>query len=56
MRVFKIEYTIKGIKKTEWIKHSTNTLAIRSILAKLTNFDKQRFELNSVSIVSLKGI
>lgn len=53
MRVFKIDYSVKGFSKTEWVKAHTNIEAIRSISNKLQPIDKLSFKIASIQLIKL---
>ena len=54
MRVFKIDYTIRGILKTEWIKGYSNIEVLRTVTNRMQPSTKLLFKLVSVSIISMK--
>lgn len=53
MRVFKIDYSVKGLSRTEWVKAHTNIDAIRSISNKLQPSDKHSFKISSIQLIKL---
>lgn len=52
MRVFQIEYSLRGVNKVEFIKGATNTAAIRTLTNSIGQRDKNFFKLVSVKLVT----
>lgn len=48
MRLFKIEYTIKGQIDTAWIRAASSTIAIREVFDKVGNREKYYFRMLSI--------
>lgn len=51
MKTFEITYTLRSVLRVVTFKASTNTVAVNSLLSKLTRRDKAFFKLVSVSLV-----
>lgn len=51
MRVFQVEYTVKGVSKVEFVKASRGTDAIRELTAKIGKKLVPFFKLVKIDIV-----
>jgi hypothetical protein len=56
MRVFKIDYTISGELKTEWVKGFGNIEVLRIVTNRMQPSIKSSFKLVKISIVTMKGV